>query len=69
MTEERSPARVLNEAIDGLSQAIGAASQMIHHHSEPRFLAIRDALELTKEGMTHLATMAVTKTRIIKAVH
>jgi len=43
--------QLLNELIDGIIQAEGAASQLIHTGGNPRFwMIIRDALDLTKEG-------------------
>lgn len=50
--------KALNDLISSLNQALGAASQIIHMHQDPRWMMIRDALELTKEGVTSVASMA-----------
>lgn len=63
-----SPPKLLNNIVDGLSQAIGASSQIVHMHQDPRWMAIRETLEIAKKGCTNYATFAATKTRIVKAL-
>lgn len=48
--------RILNELAESLGQAIGAASQLTHVQRNPKWLTIRQALELSKEGVMSLAT-------------
>lgn len=50
--------RLLNQLIESLGQASGAASQLLHLHQDPRWLMIRDALDLAKEGTMAVATVA-----------
>ncbi|MFA7278755.1 MAG: hypothetical protein WC100_01515 [Sterolibacterium sp.] len=53
---EVSPYRLLGDIIEGLTQAVGASSQLIHAYGNPvGFIMIRDALELSKEGCMKLA--------------
>ncbi len=53
---EKSQTLILNEMVESLNQAIGAASQLIHLAGNPvGFMTIREALELTKEGVVSLA--------------
>lgn len=57
--KERSQPEILKEISEGLGQAVGAASQLIHSGGNPAFwLTIRQALELTKEGCMALAPTA-----------
>lgn len=51
--------RLLNQLIESLGQASGAASQILHMHQDPRWMMIRDALDLAKEGTMSIATTAV----------
>lgn len=53
--------RLLNQLIEALGQASGAAGQILHVHQDPRWFMIRDALDLAKEGVTGVATFAATK--------
>lgn len=57
----KSSAKTLNEIVEGLTQAHGAVSQLIHLHQDPRWFVVRDAIALTKEGCIHVATFAATK--------
>lgn len=57
--------RLLNELVQALSQAAGGASQLIHQMQDPRWMMIREAIELTQEGVLEVATFA-TKLSIIK---
>lgn len=46
---------ILRELLESLNQAIGGASQIIHHLQEPRFMHIRDALEKTRDYCAKIA--------------
>lgn len=48
--------RLLSELLEGITQAEGACSQLIHAMQDPRFMVMRHALELTKEGIIEVAT-------------
>lgn len=68
MTKKKPQPQILNELIDGLTQAIGASGQIIHQHQDPRFLEIRSSLELAKQGCIGLATFAATKSFAVRKV-
>ena len=54
----RAQIECLKEASDSLRQAIGGANQLAHAQRNPKFLLIRDSLDLTME-----AVMAMTQFR------
>lgn len=66
MSKKRNQPEMLNELIGGLTQAIGAAGQVVHQHQDPRFLEIRSSLELAKQGCIGLATFAATKSFAVR---
>lgn len=48
---------LLRELMEGLTQAIGGCSQLVHQMGgDARWLMIRDALELTKEGLMSMTS-------------
>ncbi len=52
----KTPFQLCNELIESLTQAEGAASQLVHHVGQPiKFMGIRDILALTKKGCIHIA--------------
>lgn len=53
--------RLLNQLIEALGQASGAAGQIIHQHQDPRWFMVRDMLDLAKEDATTRATFAAAK--------
>lgn len=57
---------LLNQLIEALNQAAGGASQLIHGMQDPRWMVIRDSVELTKEGVLEIATFAAQKISTIK---
>lgn len=63
---KKTAPQLLNELIESLGQASGAASQIIHQHQDPRWITVREALDLAKEGCMGLAVMSATKTIAIK---
>ncbi len=58
--------RLLNDLIESLGQASGATSQLIHMHQDPRWMMIRDALDLAREGCIGLATFQARKVTPVK---
>lgn len=52
---DKNPYQILHELIDGLTQASGGASQLIHQHQDPRLMMVREAIELTKSGCMSLS--------------
>ena len=55
---EKPATVLLSEFIDGLTKASGAASQYVHAHQDPRFMYIRDKLELIKSKCVKIAINA-----------
>lgn len=56
MAPSSEQSRLLAELIESLTQAAGAASQLIHHMQHPGFIVVREAIDLTKEGVAKIAT-------------
>lgn len=52
---QRDALTVINEMVEGLIQAEGAASQLTHHLQDPRFMIIEQALALMKEGIIQVS--------------
>lgn len=50
----RAQIECLKEASDALRQAIGGSTQMAHSHRNPKFLMMRQALELTQEAVMQM---------------
>lgn len=50
---KRTQTEILREMVEGITQASGASSQLIHALHDPRFMTIRQALDLMKEGLLH----------------
>lgn len=46
----RGKTQILSEFIGGLNDANGAASQLIHHFKNPKWFAIRDMLNIVRDG-------------------
>jgi|WetSurMetagenome_2_1015567.scaffolds.fasta_scaffold1868198_1 hypothetical protein len=55
---QKNAAVLLKEFIEGVSVAAGASGQMIHSHQDPRFMFIRDKLELIKDRCVKIASNA-----------
>jgi len=66
MTQEQSAPKLLNQAIDGLKQASGGCSQLLHTRTDPRWLVLRQAIDLTTDGLIGLATFAASQITGIK---
>lgn len=47
MTEVRGKEAILAQFLEGLNQASGGASHMIHHHQDTRWFKFRAILEAT----------------------
>lgn len=64
---ERSQPVILKELVDAITQAEGACSQLIHALPDPRFMVVREALEIMKEGCISLAPKgySTNKTKVI----
>lgn len=54
---EPNPITLLREFVYGIIQAEGAASQMVHQHHDPRWLAIRDILSSVKDNCLSLLNL------------
>lgn len=46
--------KLLNEFMDGMSQAFGGAWQLAHMHSDPRWLTLRDGIGSIKDNCVNL---------------
>lgn len=57
MRDEKVPA-VLKKFVDGITKAHGGASQMVHHHQDPRFIPIYKKLGMIKEKSIDIAMKA-----------
>lgn len=58
--------RLLSELVDSLAQASGGASQLIHSLGDPRWIMIREAVDLLKEGVMSIASFEAKKITLIK---
>lgn len=52
---------LLNDLVEALNQANGGASQLLHAMQDPRWMIIRDSIELVKHGALQVATFNVSK--------
>jgi hypothetical protein len=58
---------LLKDLIGSLNQAEGACSQLIHHHSDPRWMFLREAIHVTTQGCLKVATFEARKSVFLKA--
>lgn len=58
--------RLLKDLCDALTQASGAASQLTHTMTDPRWMIIREAIDLTKEGIVEVITFQSSKSVITR---
>lgn len=58
--------KILNKMIDGLAQASGGCSQLIHLMHDPRWVALRNGIDFAREGCINVATFQATKITVIK---
>ena len=47
---KRGHVQILSEFIEGLNDANGAASILIHHFQNPKWMAIRDMLNIVRDS-------------------
>jgi len=47
---KRGHVQILSEFIEGLNDANGAASQLVHHFQNPKWMAIRDMLNIIRDS-------------------
>lgn len=64
--KEKTETQLLVEFMDGLSDAIGATSQLIHHRRDPRYMFLRETLSKVKDLVTMLAVNPLTKPTVTK---
>ena len=50
----RTKIQILNDYVEGLNGMIDASSQMIHQRQNPKWMAMRDMLNMIKDGATDL---------------
>lgn len=58
--------KLLNDLVESLRQAAGGASQLVHMMGDPRWMMIREAIELTQEGVLGIMTIETKKIGLIK---
>ena len=59
--------RMLNELAEALGQASGGCSQLIHQmNGDPRWMILRQAIDLSREGIMQLATFHASKITPVK---
>ena len=51
---KRTQTEMLSDFIGGISTMIDASSQMVHHRINPKFMAVRDMLNIIKDGAIKL---------------
>jgi hypothetical protein len=47
---KRGHIQILSEFIGGLNDATAAASQLVHHFNNPKWMAVRDMLNIIRDG-------------------
>lgn len=50
----RSKTQMLAEFIEGLNLATAASGQLVHHFSNPKWMAVRDMLELVRDNSINM---------------
>lgn len=60
----KTETQLLTEFMDGIGQAIGASSQLIHHRRDPRFMYLREALSKVRDLTTTLAVNPLTAPKV-----
>lgn len=61
MHKRRSEVEIMIDFLDGVNTAIAGVSQMVHHRINPKFIAIRDMLNIIADKTKK---MVKEKTRI-----
>lgn len=65
---EKTPAKLLNDLIGGLSQASGACSQLVHMRQDPRFMLLRKTIDSASSVCKAHAQFSATKLNRVTAV-
>lgn len=52
----RSKIQMLGDFMRGLNMMIDASSQLVHHRQNPKWMAMRDMLNLIKDGLGKMMT-------------
>lgn len=58
-----SETQMLKDLMDGLTQASGSASQMIHMLQDPRFIPMRDTIDMVKAGCLDVVAKGIHEQR------
>jgi hypothetical protein len=58
---EPTPQKLMNDFMDGMSQAFGGAWQLAHMHSDPRWLIVRDGIGSIKDTCVTLMMKLITQ--------
>jgi hypothetical protein len=65
-TKLQEAPKILNNLIDGLKQASGGCSQLIHGRQDMGWLVLRQAIDLATEGCISVATFQATKVTAVR---
>lgn len=57
--------KLLNELIEGLTQAIGGCSQLTHTMQDPRWMQMREMIELARERVMYEASFEARKIKMV----
>lgn len=58
-----SETQLLSELMQGLTEASGSASQLIHLLQDPRFIPMRDTIDMVKAGCLDVVSKAIHEQR------
>lgn len=58
--------KILNSMIEALAQASGGCAQMTHHRGDPRWIAMRQTIELVRDACISQATFQASKVTAVK---
>lgn len=50
--EKRGKIQILSEFMEGLNTCADAASQMVHQHANPKWIAVRDMINIIRDGVS-----------------
>lgn len=53
---KRTKIEMLSDFMSGLNTAIDSCSQMVHQRMNPKFIALRDMLNVIKDGLGKILT-------------
>jgi hypothetical protein len=63
----RDQPAILNSMIEALGQASGGCSQLLHHKKDPRWLIMRNGIDLARDAAINMATFQAQKITAIKS--